>query len=240
MEWQVFLTGDESDLNELSKSFCCPDLVIARGEDGFVLRWSRLRDLNEVDAVRREAESVLVLLNGAARLLLHSTLPIAIGRIVLVRDDGSKGSFVSVSGTIRARARASATATVKRADGVEERFNEADPVAEWVKAGLGNEAIARVLKLLATKPLDWKNLYPILEVVESDMGGLKPIAQQGWATRAALKRFKHTANSVFAIGDEARHGTEPTQPPADPMTLSEARSFIETILHNWLRTKQNP
>ena len=238
MEWQVFLTGDEFDLNELSKSFCCPDLAIGRDEGGFVLRSSRLRDLNEVDAVRREAQSILVLLDGAARLALHTRLPIAIRDIVLIRDDGSKGYFESLGQTLHIRTGLSVA--VKHAGGMEEQINPADPVVGWVNAGLGSETVARVLGLFASKPLDWVNLYRILEVVESDMGGLKSIAQQGWATRAGLKRFKHSANSPSAIGDDARHGKEPTQPPADPMTLSGARSFIETIVHKWLRTKQNP
>jgi len=238
MEWKVFLTGDEFDLDALSKSFSGPDPAVVREDEGFVLRSSRFSQFDDSDAVRADAEYLLMLLNGAARLALHARRPIVIRDVVLIQNDGAKVYYKSVADTIYIRATASAT--LKRGDGVEEQFNEANVVSEWVNAGLGSEAVARVLGLFATKPVDWVNLYRILEVVEGDVGGPKSIADQGWATREALKRFKHTANSVFASGDDARHGTERTQPPADPMTLSEARSFIEAIVHNWLRTKENP
>jgi len=238
MEWKVFLPGDEFDLLELSKSLCSPDLAVTRDEDDFVLRSSRLSDLHDADALRREAENIVMLLDGAARVVLHTRVPIAVGSIVLIRDDGSKGYFENLGVTLHVRTGASVV--LKRADGSEEQFNQADPVVGWVNAGLGNEAVARVLGLFATKAADWVNLYRILEVVESDMGGRDSIVQQGWVTSAELRRFKHSANSPSAIGDDARHGKESTKPPPDPMTLTEARSFVETILHNWLRTKHNP
>lgn len=117
-------------------------------------------------------------------------------------------------------------------DGTEERVNQADPVVGWLMAGLRNDSVAKVLRLYANTPPTWNNLYRIFEVVEQDVGGRKYIEQQGWATDKSLERFKRTANSVSAIGDEARHGKESTQPPSNPMTLPEAKSLIETILHN--------
>jgi hypothetical protein len=241
MEWKVCLSGDEFDLSELSKSFCGPGLAIVREEERFVLKSSRFSELNDAEAIRHDAARIVVLLDGGARLALGARRPITLGGgIERINDDGSRDAF-AFPDTLRLAVRALAPSVrVTHSDGTEQEFNPADPVVGWVKAGLGSETVARVLGLFASKPLDWVNLYRILEVVESDMGGLKSIAQQGWATRAGLRRFKRSANSPSAIGDDARHGKEPTQPAADPMTLSEARSFIETILHNWLRTKQNP
>jgi len=70
-----------------------------------------------------------------------------------------------------------------------------------------------------------------------DVGGTSNIIKRGWATDKSITRFKRTAQSPEVIGDLARHGIQKDEPPEDPMTVSEAKSFIETILHKWLRSK---
>jgi hypothetical protein len=58
----------------------------------------------------------------------------------------------------------------------------------------------------------------------------------GWATRAAVRQFKHTANSPGAIGHEARHGVDTGQPPPTPMSLGDAKALVNGIAQRWLRT----
>ena len=82
-----------------------------------------------------------------------------------------------------------------------------------------SEAVARVLCLHGNDKLDWVNLYRIFEIICGDVGGSDAIAASIWASKAAIRRFKHTANSPGAIGDESRHGSERDQPPADPMHI---------------------
>jgi hypothetical protein len=236
MEWQVLLSGDEYDLDELSKSFVGADLAIDKREDGFTIRWSGLGDLAEADAVREQARGVLELVNGAACLALHSRLPITVRSLVLIQADGSKIHHLHLTDTVCFRE--TATVTIVGADGTKRVSRPADPAVEWVRIGLRDKVVADVLRLVALKPLDWVNLYRILEIIGHDVGGRHGISGHRWATEAALDRFRHTANSRAAIGDEARHGKESTQPPSDPMTLPEARSLIETILHNWMRAKK--
>jgi hypothetical protein len=52
-----------------------------------------------------------------------------------------------------------------------------------------------------------------------------------------MKLFKHMANSPGALGLNARHGPETTQPPSKPMNISEARLLINSITYAWLRSK---
>jgi hypothetical protein len=40
--------------------------------------------------------------------------------------------------------------------------------------------------------------------------------------------------STRAAGDHARHGVEQKTPPADAMTISEARSLVDILLARWL------
>jgi hypothetical protein len=83
--------------------------------------------------------------------------------------------------------------------------------------------------------LDWGGLYRVLEAIEEGVGGADEIARRGWASKNALRRLKHTANSLAAVGIEsARHGAEPNQPPAKPMPLADARALVESLLRRFL------
>ena len=83
--------------------------------------------------------------------------------------------------------------------------------------------------------MGWVDLYRLFEVIEAGAGGARALVDGGWASNAQIRRFKHTAKSVAAAGDEARHGAEHGERPADPMTLDEARGFIDGLLRRWLQ-----
>jgi hypothetical protein len=42
---------------------------------------------------------------------------------------------------------------------------------------------------------------------------------------------------AWALGDEARHGVEPTTPPPNPMSLPEMQAFVTRLLEQWLASK---
>src|SRR5438094_7795296 len=81
---------------------------------------------------------------------------------------------------------------------------------------------------------DWYTLYQLREKIEAAAGGDGQIAARGWASRAKLRRFDHTANSQAILGDAARHGVQRTTPPANPMTLGEAQQLIERLIRGWV------
>jgi hypothetical protein len=155
--------------------------------------------------------------------------------ITRVRPDGGRDIFVAVSDMIHVRATVGLEVT--RSDGTTEVANPAGSVPGWVRLGLADPKVAKALRLLGTEEHDWVSLYRLYEVIEDDVGSLDNIVRYGWATKASIRRFKHTANSPGAVGDASRHGKESTTSPPDPMDLGEARALIEVILHNWLRSK---
>jgi hypothetical protein len=214
----------------LSKSLNSPELCVIKEENQYYLKSTSFNQLNNADEVRSKAEEILSLINGASRSILGTRKPILLDSVIKITDDGKKQKnfFESVEVTVRS----TFTAIV---DGAE--VHQAEPIPDWIKIAQSNENVAKVLRLLSKGDYDWVNLYRIFEVIEGDVGGISQIIQEAWATEPAIKRFKHTANSVGAIGDDARHGKETTQPPKNPMTISETKSLIETILHNWLRSK---
>ena len=70
-----------------------------------------------------------------------------------------------------------------------------------------------------------------------DVGGRHEIVNKGCETNDNIRNFKHTSQSVSAVGDDARHGVEVEQPPPNPMPLEEAEAFIEGLLAEWVRAK---
>src|SRR3990172_4962349 len=235
MEWMVFLAGDSFDLQELSKSLNSPELCVIKEEDQYYLKSTSFNHLMNAGEVGEKAQEILTLINGASKLVLGTRKPLTMGVVLKIKDDGSREGFAFVSETITLRETFGVAKILQ--DGTVQEVHQADPITDWIKVAQGDENVAKVLRLLGNFDYDWVNLYRIYEVVEDDVEGIPKITQEGWATETAIRRFKHTGNSVGAIGDEARHGIETTQPPKNPMTFSEAKSLIETILHNWLRSK---
>lgn len=235
MEWLVHITGDSSDLEDLSKSLSSSELSIIKDEKEFVLKSTDFNFLKDAKDVKNKASEILDLVNGAARLDLGMRKPLSVAHVIKVKDDGTRVVFVEVSATVTVTSRV--TASVVGVDGTVQEVRQASPIPSWVALAQHDENVAKVLRLFGTGIHDWVNLYRIYEVVENDIGSISNIVKKGWATGKAVKRFKHTANSPSSIGDESRHGKQSSKPPEDPMTLSEAKSLIETILHNWLRTK---
>ena len=235
MNWEVQIAGDVTDLKELSKSLKDDELRVIKRDDQYFLVSVRFYGLATPEEVTSVATKILQMLTASARLALGGRTPIEIANIARIREDGGKDIFVSVSETVHVRDMIGIE--IHRKDGTVEAFNPADKVPEWVKIGLSDEKVAKVLRLFGTNEHDWISLYRLYEVIEDDIGGMEKITGKGWATKTLVKRFKHTANSPSAVGDTSRHGKESTSPPKNPMILAEAKSLIEVIMHSWLRSK---
>ena len=235
MKWEVQITGDKNDLKELSKSLNDDELRIVEKEGQFFLESSRLDNLTNAGEVKSVTTEIMPILTGAVRLSLGGRTPMLVGSVARIREDGGRDIFVSISETIHLRE--TIGIEIQKSDGTIKVINPANNVPKWIQLGLNNMKVAKALRLFGAKVHNWVSLYRLYEVIEEDIGGIDKIANLGWATKASLKRFKHTANSPGAVGDASRHGKESTIPPTKPMDLSEARSLIELILHNWLGQK---
>ena len=236
MKWEVQLTGDPADLTMLSHSFSEPDMAISDANGQFVLRSTQFEPLQTADTVRNKAQEIVTAVSGTARLLLGTSQPVGVGAVFAVREDGGRNVFVLASpATLRLRGTL-ASLVVKRADGTVETHYPTEPGPGWVKVALQQEVVARALRLRNTGTLEWVDLYRLYEVIESDVPA-RAIQAKGWVTSSQIERFKRTANSQKAIGDKARHGKDPYEPPQNSMSLSEARGLIDSVLKAWLREK---
>lgn len=236
MEWYVGIIGDNFDLEDLSKSLNSPEFSITKKGEDYILKSTHFNSLEDVDCVRNKANEILYLINGAAKLEFGMRKPLEVARVCRVNDDGKTECSVVFSDSAHARDRVKASLITK--DGEVQEIFQADPISEFISIGLKDEKVAKVLRLFGNRTNDWVNLYRIYEIIKNDVGGKHKIVEKGWATKKAIKRFTQTANSVGAVGDESRHGVEKTEPPEDPMRPHEAESFIEAIIHNWIKSKK--
>lgn len=234
MKWFAVIKGDNFDLEELSKSLNSPGLCIIRKEEQFILKSSDFNLLNDADDVRNKANEIISQINGAAKLTLGTQKPIEVSSIHKINDDGTIHGFVTIP--LSFNLRTSVSCSIVSPDGTIQKSHQCDPIPSWINIAQHDTNVAKVLRLFGSGAYDWKSLYIIYEVIESDVSR-SHIINKGWATEEPIRRFKHTANSPAAIGDEARHGKNTIPPPRDPMALSEAKPLVETILRNWLRSK---
>ena len=193
--WIVQVAGDPSDLSTLGQSLTGNDLNISHDGQGYVLKSDQFADDDDAATVREKAEELVAVLNGASRLALDSINPIGVGAVYRQREGGKRDIFVFPEpGVIRLRGFAP-TIKLTHTDGTVEEFHPADPVKQWVGVASKQDTVANVLRILAGGVLDWVNLYRIVEIIESDVGGSDAIVDNGWATKTTMRLFKHTANS---------------------------------------------
>lgn len=233
MNWEVDIAGDLTDLRLLQKAFCSDDFSLTEKNGKFVLRATAFDGMNDVDEVRAKAKELVTSLSGASRALLGAQKQLEVGGVTLIRPDGTKNHFVLVEPAAISVRGLPVSVRVTKSDGSVEEHHAADPVRQWLDVAVKNPTVAKALRLRDKGGLDWVELYRLYEVIESDIPKHE-IVQKSWASKKEIRLFKRTANSPAVLGDEARHGKEQYQPPANPMSIREARSLVERILRKWI------
>jgi len=232
--WHVQLTGDAFDLEELPGLFAEPEASVSHAEGRFELTSVLFEQLADADQVRRRAMELVQHLNGSARLVFGHFKAVSVGA---VQEEGPGGRAISVmlEEGLELRARASAVVV---AQGRAQQPPSPPPPAitnNWVKLALRDGTAARVLRLLGAPKCSWHDLYKIMEILESHEGN-NLLDALGIAENK-ISCFAQTANSMAAIGDEARHAKASIPPPATPMDISEARQLIHRWAREWLTTR---
>lgn len=236
MKWRVQISGEVIDLEALSRSFADEEIRILAEDRNYFLESKKFVEATTSEEVLEKAKEICGVVSGVARLAYGARATLKPEHVYRLHPDGRRDVFVIIKEGLEIRASIGAVIVIT-SDGSEVVVEAKDPARSWIDVADNNESVAKALRLFGTDAKDWVGLYRVYEVVEQDVGGIKHISAAGWATEEAVRRFKHTANSPSATGDLARHGKENTQPPKNPMDLSEARSLVEVLLHNWIREK---
>jgi hypothetical protein len=229
MVWEVQVIGPNGVLAELA-SAVGDEPAIVETEGRFTLRSRRLDQLTDAPSVREEAKRIVEALSGISRVLLDSDDALGVGSVTDLRPDGRQNIFLEVEPAVISIKDGVTSFVVTRSDGTAEQRRRSDPAPRWLAKALCDPALSRALRLRDAGELSWTDLYRLYEVIEDACGGEDVIVANRWTTRTRVRRLKHSANSVSAAGDDARHGIERSSPPTSPMTLPEARSLVDDLL----------
>jgi hypothetical protein len=229
--WWARLEGESFDLVALHEALGDSGGVLVRRYDGrYYLRMAEFDEIAQSDAIETRAAKVLRVANGAARVQHANHREVRVDAVASVQPDGEIRNFIHKHGSVHARARVSASVTVNG----EERPVVRTPsiTKQAIEAALHDAAAERALRIFGRNDADFRDLYHVLEIAEAADGD--GIYSDDTVTRAEVRRFKHTANSVHALGDQARHGHETTQPPPQPTSIGEAQALVGRVLRAWL------
>ena len=149
--------------------------------------------------------------------------------VIKVKDDGTRVEFKQLSGTIRARAKLSATLSVG------ERTPATVPTeAElWMNLSQKYDKVRDALRFFE-ETTTWWSLRKTYQVIETELKHPNNIAKLGWASESEIKRFKEWAS--YYVHGELEDPPNPDWNP--PLSLPEAESFIQGILLRWGYWKQ--
>lgn len=222
--WEVRVAGDPRALR-----FACDALIdrpihLVREDDRYILASDDWNQIAEIAEVRSRSSEFLAMLSGALTLKFEYSPCLEVAQVILRKPDGKPHYFLEIQDSVHGH-----TSDTVRMD-PEEISPEQEFLATLEVAGAREEAL-KLLRLVSQPDLKWVELYRISDVVVA-AGGTRLLSE---TAKGELNRFRHTANSVGAVGDEARHGHERTQPPGHPMTLAEARTFVLTWARDWIR-----
>lgn len=169
-------------------------------------------------------------MNGAARVEHTNARAVHITTVVRVAADGSLSPhYANLRANIGGRSRVRASLTTA----AEQDTRAARTLTERAVAlGMQNADVERALRIFGRDDADYRDLYHVLEIAKAAVGS--SLYADGTVTKAEVGRFEHTANSVHALGDQARHGHETTQPPSEPTSLSDAQELVARALRVWL------
>jgi hypothetical protein len=151
MSWEVRLLGPESVLSELAHTLVSGDVVVARSDDGpYTLRSTRFDSLRDASAVRHEADSIVEVISGLARVHLQSAHRLAIDNVIEVLRDGRRNTFVRLGTASMTLSAPPVSTVVTHPDGTTETRRRSDPVLPGVAKALTNDAMARDLNCAAS------------------------------------------------------------------------------------------
>lgn len=228
--WRLPIRGDSSVLAALVEDLIESSLAIRQDKHGFHIASDLFDALDDAKAVKDAGDELVARLNGITRLTLQSRCPIECAGVARVRDDGILDQWVFPEPAVAYASVGRATVLV---NGVSVSAGRRSRAQRWMALAAIHDGAARVLRLLGNE-LDWIAIYKIIEIVTAGCGGDDGVAGRGWASKAKLKLLKHTANSVGAVGDDARHGTDNSTPPRNPMPIGTARTLTRTLAEKWL------
>lgn len=235
--WEVELHGEDRDLDYLVRYFTVSPRIYRDSKTGQTLMLVEgCADDAAYSTVSAAADDGVKVLSGTLKMLYQSHKPLRVGGVMHRQLDGRCHVYLEARSILGVVTFGDAEVLVSGADGQRMSVPQGPPPAVLLVALAQTDlTVAKAMRLAAMPDAEtWRGLVPLFEVIEHDvMRQGASVVKKGWTSKTQQKRFEHTANSS-AAGDASRHGHERYSPPANPMTLEEARAFVQMVLHAWI------
>jgi len=231
MDWKVELVGDPYLLKSLCSELITSEgfSIFAEGEH-FFLTVKEFENLTSADEVRLLATEIIKMINGITFHLYNKKGTIISNSISKPNSIGGNDLFVFPEPVFLCLSDNQPSIIITNEDGSSIKSSPQSTLQNLLTATKNNPTKAKIFRLFASGNLDWVSLYRLYEVVYSEIGN----QIFSWVNKNSIQNFKHTCNSVRAIGDDARHGFEIKKPPKHPMTLIKAQEMIKLIIGKYL------
>jgi hypothetical protein len=151
------------------------------------------------------------------------------------RDQVLPVTVVVGSGTVEARGRVTAVATVTRAG--EPVPQPPPPGPKYLALAAQHPDMSEALDVMSKAEPNWVELYKVYEIIRDSVRPAT-IEDQGWATKQELSTFTGSANRPDVSGADARHACMSGGPPVRTTSLQQARQFIGDLLVSWIGALQ--
>lgn len=236
--WEVDLHGDDRDLKHLVQHFCGDGLRIYKDEstDQTLLVISGFATEANHDDVLTAANEKVKVLSGVLKVAHQAQKPLSVGGVMLRQKNGTRHVYASMSVTLGVSVDIHAEVLRRDSNGQLVPVPQPAPLTVRLATLAQTDPVVAKAMRLAVMPDagTWRGMAPIFELIDHDaMGAGASVVKNGWASKTQQRRFEHTSNSN-AAGDASRHGHERFDPPANPMSLDEARSFVQMVMHAWI------
>lgn len=228
-QWYIQLDGDSSTLKEAAKTLKSKDLTISFNSDYdcFILQSNSFEAMeNHLDVYHKSLE-IVADLNGPIKLAVGGSSPIRVAKVVELKDDGTKQTYIYGSGNFILPS-LGIDMTISINNGAPIEISQAAPVPKWFELQRKYANIRKAFEVYKKQNLDWGDLYSIYETIQEDIR-TKPY-KNGWTTKPKESNFTQTANYY-------RHGKSTYKLPDNPMTLEHAKNLIDNIFQQWLDSK---
>jgi len=234
-KWLVRLKGEKFDLEDLPSLLRLPELSVIEEDSYYYLQSSEFDSLTSEDEVFKRGVELIKTVNEVAKLYRDNFCDVAEDRVTLIEDDGRRRHYIYLVDNVTGRSKVSATINVTTPDASQPAVNRHSPLESFVYLSQKHKPVAVALHFYHED--SWVNLYKVYETIRDDVGGEHVIIKNDWVSKSELNRFTQTAQSIEALGDQARHASKKYQKPDVPMSHNEAKSLVKSILMKWLATK---
>lgn len=230
--WRVHLIGAEIDLQDLANEHSLGRTRVLHLEENYFLESDILNGLSDPNGVYKEANEILRLIFGLARVRRFSASPVEAASVLWT--DG-KGNWVSRQLFASAKISVVPSTCYLEGPNISERCLELAVADQTVRM------------ILIDFPGEWdfSRLRRIADAILIDLGGDKKkgaaeVLRLGWATQSECARFDDSVN----FGHKDDHGAHSRLELApsknqNPMHLVEATEFVRKLIALWLASKIN-